>query len=388
MNLYLVLGLRRDATLHDIKRAYRRLARKYHPDINPGDREAADLFRRISLAYETLSDPVRRQRYDVAGEEGGDRGVPSFEFQGFDFSLAVDAPKASTFGELFGDVFQRRGGTAPGAPERGAELRAVVSVSFEEAIRGVRTAVTLTRLERCAPCGGLGRLEGRETRCLQCDGLGHVRGVRGHMVFSRICGACAGRGIIRYRTCAACGGEGVGVHSGPVLVDIPAGVSDGLELVIPDEGHAGRRGGPAGALHLSVSVRPHPLFRREHDDLHLEVPVTIDEAALGARIDIPTLEGMTRLRVPPGTQCGQRFRLRARGLPRSDGGRGDLVATMRVVLPHLVDESSKQLLREFAARNPVDVRAAWRTGTPAGQAAVPSAPAPVPERRDPSPAES
>jgi molecular chaperone DnaJ len=377
MNLYVVLGVSRDATLEQIKRAYRRLARKHHPDINPGDRQAAEVFRRISIAYETLSNPDERRRYDIGGDVAGEAAAPSFEFLGFDFSRSMESAASSTFGELFADALQARAGVLSGGPEPGPDLHASIALAFEDALRGTRAAVSATRLERCAPCGGLGRQAGPETACGHCEGRGRVTSVRGHMVFSRACHACAGTGITRHRVCAACGGEGVGPHTGSISVLVPAGIMDGAELVIPGEGHAGRRGGPAGALHLEVRVRPHPFFRREGIDLCVDVPLAIHEAALGARIDVPTIDGFARLRVPPGTQAGQQFRLRGRGVPTPDGRRGDLVATVRLVLPASLDERSRELLREFAMRNPGDRVRAW---TPAEDPADASGAAPGAER--------
>jgi molecular chaperone DnaJ len=364
MNLYILLGVRREATVDEIKRAYRRLARKYHPDINPGDREAAEVFRRISSAYETLVDPERRREYDRGVLIEGSPVASTFEFAGFDFSVSAASASASTFGDLFADALRANRGGA--GAETGADVHASVTLTFDQAMHGAPATLQVTRLERCAPCGGAGRLEGPEIRCIQCDGSGQVRSVRGHMVFARTCPACGGEGVMRYRTCRACGGEGVGVHTGTIDVHLPPGVQDGAHLVIPEEGHAGRRGGRAGALHLDVTVQPHPFLRRVGDDLYLEVPVAVHEAALGARFEIPGVDGPIRLRVPPGTQSGQTFRLRERGAPRAGGQRGDLIVTLRLVLPPLLDERSRELLREFGARNPGDVRAAWRASETAG----------------------
>jgi molecular chaperone DnaJ len=362
MNLYVLLGVPREATLNEIKRAYRRLARKYHPDINPGDREAAELFRLISSAYATLSDPAQRSLYDVHGEQRAAGDPSTFAFQGFDFSIASETAHPSTFGELFGDAVRTRGGAlAGGVPDEGADLHATLAIDFEDAIRGGRSALTVSRLERCAPCAGFGRLNAPERRCIRCDGVGHVRTSRGHMVFVRTCEACAGTGLVRHRTCAACGGEGVGLHPATVMLDLPAGIQDGTTLVCPREGHAGRRGGAPGALHVTVTVRPHSFFRRSGDDICIEVPVAIHEAALGARIDVPAIDGTIRLRVPPATPSGQTFRFRERGARGATGRRGDFLVTIRLALPRVLDERSRELLREFAARNPESVRDTWTT---------------------------
>lgn len=358
MNLYIVLGVDRDASVEEVKRAYRRLARKYHPDINPGDRAAAALFRRIADAYETLSDPDRRRQYDLLGDlPSAAADEPALEFEGFDFSVRPDARQASTFSELFADALRseregRRG------PERGADLHVTVTFGFEEALRGARRPVTLTRLERCGPCRGAGYLQGPESTCPRCDGVGQVRLARGHMVFARVCSGCRGRGHVRHVVCAACGGEGVGVRTEVLTIDTPAGIGEGNQFTVPGEGHAGRRGGEPGDLRVTVAIEPHPFFRRDGDDVLVEVPVGIHEAALGARIDVPTPDGPVRLKVPPGTQSGQVFRVQGRGAPSlRGGGRGDLVVSIRLVLPKVLDERSKELMREFGARQPDNVRA-------------------------------
>ncbi len=354
MDFYVILGVRQQASLDDIKRAYRRLARKFHPDINPGDGAAARRYREIAQAYEVLGDDVRRRAYDSGRLAATAPAETSFEFQGFDFSRPVEGPPAATFTELFADALRH----ASQGPERGADLHETTALSFDAALLGGRHGLTLTRLERCAPCRGHGVLSGATSACAVCEGRGQVRGARGHMVFTRPCPACGGSGQVTSRTCAACGGEGVGVHTGPLVVDLPPGLVDGAVLVVPGQGHAGRRGGAAGDLRLTVTVARHRLFRREGDDVHVEVPVAIHEAALGARIEVPAIDGPARLRIPPGTQGGQVFRLRERGAPSPrTGQRGDLVVTVRLALPASLDERSKELLRQFGELNAGNVRA-------------------------------
>lgn len=354
MDFYVILGVRHEASLDDIKRAYRRLARKFHPDINPGDRAAAQRFREIAEAYEVLSDQGRRQAYDSGRLATVTAVEASFEFQGFDFSRPVEGSRAATFSDLFADALHAAGR----APERGADLHETLGISFEEAVSGGRHTLTLNRLERCAPCRGAGVLEVAPANCPMCEGTGQVRGARGHMLFSRTCQACGGAGQVRHRTCSACGGEGVGVHSGPVTIDLPPGLADGAVASLPGQGHAGRRGGPPGDLRLSIAVAPHRFFRRDGDDVLVEVPIAIHEAALGARIDVPTVDGPARLRIPPGTQGGQVFRLRERGAPSPrTGQRGDLVVTVRLALPRVLDERSKELLRQFGQVNTDNLRA-------------------------------
>ena len=358
MDFYIVLGLERGATLNDIKRAYKRLARKHHPDINPGDRLAAQKFRQIAEAYATLSDPDRRRHYDATGARVDESGAGAFGFEGFDFTVSVHGADAPTFGDLFADVFNqreaRRGG---GAPERGVDLHQTVTLDFGEALHGGQRAITVTRQEPCRTCHGLGRLHVNETRCLHCHGSGVVKSARGHMVFSKPCAQCGGTGAQRQTPCPTCGGQQVEIRTEPLTINIPPGLADGARIRITGKGHSGRNGGATGDLYVDVRVRPHPMFVRDGDDLHLAVPIAIHEAALGAKIDVPSLDGPARLRIPPGTQSGQRFRIRERGLPSPrDGRRGDLVVEVKLVLPKVLDERSKELLREFGRINGEDVR--------------------------------
>jgi molecular chaperone DnaJ len=358
MDFYIVLGLERGATLNDIKRAYRRLARKHHPDINPGDRLAEQKFRQIAEAYETLSDPERRRRYDTTGTGPGEPGPPTFGFEGFDFTVSVQGHDAPTFGDLFADVLhQREARHGYGEPARGIDLHQTVTLEFGEAISGGQRSITVMRQEHCHMCHGSGRLHVNEARCLHCHGSGILKSARGHMVFSKPCAHCGGSGAQRQARCPACGGGQVEMRAEPFTVNIPPGLADGARIRIAGKGHAGRNGGANGDLYIDVQVRPHPLFRREGDDLHISVPIAIHEAALGAKIEVPSLDGAARLRVPPGTQSGQRFRIRERGVPSLRGGRrGDLVVEVQLVLPRLLDERSKELLREFGRINGDDVR--------------------------------
>jgi molecular chaperone DnaJ len=358
MDFYIVLGVPREASTGDIKRAYRRLARRYHPDINPGDREAATRFRQIVDAYETLMDPARRQRYDTGALGRQDETTGTFGFDGFDFSVSADGQRGTTFGELFEQAFARFADRERDpAPERGADLHFKTSLSFEEAWHGAERTVTLTRLQPCEPCAGSGVQRTTESRCLSCEGSGVVRSVRGHMVFSKSCTQCEGTGRLRQRLCTACRGQGIEMRSESIIVKIPAGVADGARVRVAGKGHAGVRGAAPGDLYVDVGVQPHPLYRRDGSDVHYVVAVAIHEAALGAKVEIPTPEGPARLRVPPGTQSGQRFRLRERGVPSPRGGlRGDLVIEVRLMLPKLLDERSKELLREFGRINGESVR--------------------------------
>ena len=349
MDLYIVLGLAHGATEAEIKRAYRRLARRFHPDINPGDRVAEARFRQILDAYETLMDPLRRSRYDSGhGFEPRDER-PKSGFEGFDFSER-GADHSATFGDLFAEVLSQRGGRR--APERGADLHQDAQLSFEDAIKGTERTFSLTRRVTCRACAGSGATRPHGGQCHLCEGTGAVRTVRGHMVFTRSCTSCGGSGEQRPRPCERCAGSGQETRAEAVSTQIPAGVADGERIRVPGKGNAGLHGGPPGDLYISVHVAPHPAFRRDGDDLHTVVPIAVHEAGLGARVEIETPDGVARLRVPPGTQSGQRFRLRERGAPsRRDGRRGDLVVEVRLMLPKLLDERSKELLREFGRIN-------------------------------------
>jgi molecular chaperone DnaJ len=358
MDFYVILGVEREATLADVKRAYKRLARKYHPDINPGDRMAAAQFRQIAQAYETLSDAQRRRQYDATGAAGEGADGATFGFDGFDFTVSVHGNEAPTFGDLFADVLhQRQARRGSGHAERGVDLHQSVSLEFEEAIQGGQRSITVTRQEYCATCQGIGALHTTPAPCPHCHGSGAVKSARGHMVFTKPCAHCGGTGQQRQTRCPACGGDQVQMRAESLTINVPSGLADGARIRIPGKGHAGRNGGEAGDLYIDVTVQPHPLFVRDGDDLHLTVPIAVHEAALGAKIDVPSLDGTARVRIPPGTQSGQRFRVRERGIasPR-DGRRGDLVVEVQLVLPKMLDERSKELLREFGRINTEDVR--------------------------------
>jgi molecular chaperone DnaJ len=355
MDLYVILGVRPDASASDIKRAYRRLSRRYHPGINPGDLSAQEAFSRISEAYEVLMDPRRRHEYDAGERKPASAPAAGPRFTEFDFSARASGSEASTFTELFAEVLH----PAPvesGRPRPGADLHASVTVPFAAQSTGAEGEVVVTRQVACTACRGSGRRITAEGRCPRCDGRGSTRWARGHMVFSKVCAGCGGTGRGRTDLCAACAGQGRAVRSDAVTVTIPAGVRDGARLRLAERGHAGSNGGAAGDLYVTVHVLPHPFFRREGDDLLCTIPVAVHEAVLGARIEVPTLTGRVRLTLPPGSQSGRRFRARGHGLPRAAGGDGDLIAEIRIVLPATVDERSKDLIREFGRLNQEDVR--------------------------------
>jgi molecular chaperone DnaJ len=357
MDFYVILGVGPDASAADIKRAYRRLSRRYHPGINPGDRTAQEMYARIAEAYEVLMDPRRRQEYDTGGgtpAPAAGVGVP--QFTEFDFSVRAHGAQASTFSELFAEVLNPVPAAGAGRPEPGADLHATLAVPFEVQLAGDERQVIVTRQVPCGACRGAGRQTTAEGRCTRCEGRGQTRWARGHMVFSKECAACAGTGRRHSDACAACGGHGRAVRSEAVMVRVPPGVRDGARIRVPERGNAGRHGGPTGDLYVTIQVAPHPVFRREGDDLLCTMPVAVQEAVLGARIEVPSLDGSIRLNLPPGTQGGRRFRAKGRGFPTAAGGAGDLIAEVRIVLPSTIDERSRELIREFGRLNREDVR--------------------------------
>jgi molecular chaperone DnaJ len=354
---YELLGVRRNASTADIKRAYQKLARQLHPDLNPGDPVAADRFRAVSRAFEVLSDPQRRSQYDRGESAPAPPRAPDVGFHGFDFSADVRMGTALDFREFIDGVLRpTREPEADGRP--GEDLEQVAEVTFEEAFHGATRRVHLMRLDPCPGCDGRGELPFNPRPCPSCAGSGQVRASRGRMIFSRRCAECDGSGTVGRRECGRCTGEGRLMQSEWIEVHIPPGVADGSRLRVPGAGNAGRRGGPAGDFVLAVHVAPHPFYRREGEDLHCQVPITMIEAALGAHVEVPTPDGAVTIEVPGGTQTGQRFRLRKRGLPRlGEKGRGDLFVEALVWVPPAGDDESRRLLAEFARRNPHDPRA-------------------------------
>lgn len=365
MDHYELLGLRRSASAAEIKRAYQKLARQLHPDLNPGDPVAAERFRSVSRAFEVLSDPQRRGQYDRGEPAPQPPRPPDVGFQGFDFSGDVRVG-ALDFREFIDGVL-RPSSEADADARPGEDLEQVAEVTFDEALHGAVRRAHLMRLDPCSGCAGSGELPYNPRRCASCGGSGQVRASRGRMIFTRRCVECEGTGSVGRRSCGRCAGEGRLMQSEWIEVRIPPGVADGSRLRVAGAGNAGRRGGPPGDFVLVVKVAPHPFFRREGEDLHCQVPITMTEAALGAHIEVPTPDGSMTIEVPAGTQTGQRFRLRKRGLPRlGEKGRGDLFVEAQVWVPPAGDDESRRLLAEFARRNPHDPRAERGIGRYAG----------------------
>jgi molecular chaperone DnaJ len=359
MDFYALLGLGRTATAAEIERAHRRMARRYHPGVNPGDRVAEQMYRGIQEAYGVLVDAERRREYDRGGPSAARDAIRTetvVAFEGFDFSASADDARAATFSELFADVFQSAAREAT-APSRGADLELTVQLSFVAAARGTEFPVSLTRQERCGSCAGAGLIEHHARACEACGGAGVRRWARGHMVFTKPCEPCGGGGRLATVPCRTCHGAGVHTRTEVLTLTVPAGVTGGSRMAVPGRGHAGARGGPAGDLYVNIEVAAHPFFRRIGNDLHVTVPVAVHEAALGADIRVPTLEGPAVLHVPPGTVSGARLHLEGAGIvDPSSRAAGDVVVDVQLVLPSEMDAQSKELLRAFGARNRADVR--------------------------------
>ena len=359
MDLYAVLGVSRSVSAEEIERAYRRLARQHHPGLNPGDRHAEERFRQVEGAYRVLADLEQRREYDQRGYVPApvEEVVARVSFAGFDFSAPADGPSAATFSELFADVFQDAARRAT-STDRGLEIEARLRLSFEDALHGGQFPLSVARQDRCSGCGGEGWTARVPVPCPECDAQGTRRWARGHMVFTKNCERCHGQGVLCHQACRACGGAGVQARSEVVTLNLPPGIESGARVVVPGRGHAARGGAP-GDLYVTIDVAGHPYFGRSGRDLLVTLPVAVHEAALGARVDVPTLDGPVKLRVPPGTPSGQRFRLRGRGVPSANGPAdeaGDLLVDIQIVLPPVRDERSRELLRDFGRLNDVDVR--------------------------------
>jgi len=404
---YNTLGVKKAATSDEIRKAFRKLARKYHPDVNPNDKKAEEKFKEISEANDVLSDEKKRKIYDQLGfysdsidpaaAEAAARGgyggggfpgggarpggrsaqeVP-FDFEGFDFSGFQGGGRArggtqgggpeqagggfgGSFRDIFGGIFS--GGQKARGPRPGTDLEYQVSVDFWSAVRGGVARLEIERQESCPSCKGKSTAGG-SIECPECQGTGQVTQMGGRMKFNIQCPRCGGTGKVQ-NACATCDGEGVVTRREPLEFRVKAGTRDGQRIRLAGKGNAGTDGGAAGDLYLIIKVGAHAVFARVGDDIHVTVPVTVAEAALGAKIDVPTIDthdggGRTQLKIPPGTQTGQRLRLREKGVPSAsrEGVRGDEIVEVKIVVPKVQDERSKEILRELAKLNPEDPRA-------------------------------
>jgi molecular chaperone DnaJ len=388
MDFYETLGVERGANAEEIRKAYRRLARKHHPDLNPGDKSAEDRFKSVQEAYDVLSDPKKKQMYDQVGfysengapGAGGGAGAngPNMGFGGFDFTdffargggaaagsgarprgtpPPSDTETGGNFHDIFSQWFGKQQGPGQGTPQKGADLEYGLNIDFWQAIRGTQVRLNISRQEACATCNGTGSRAGANTVCPECNGSGNVTQTAGAMRFSLTCPKCEGSGRLRNR-CATCHGDGRISKSETVDVRIPPGAQQGSRLRVAGKGNAGTMGAPAGDLYITIRVDAHPFFRRDGDDILITVPVRIDEAGLGAKIEVPTIDGRALLKIPQGTKNGQKFRLREKGVANSRTSvRGDAIVEVSVEAPDPRDERTRDLLRQYAETQPGDPRA-------------------------------
>jgi molecular chaperone DnaJ len=391
---YGILGVKMTASADEIRKAFRKLARKYHPDVNPGDKSAEEKFKTLSEANDVLSDPKKRKIYDQigfysdnidsataeayargGGQAGGGFGggaggggtrtytqeVP-IDFGGFDFNDFADGAGAAGrkggggFRDIFSGIFGGGREEQVSRPEPGEDLEYQVNVGFWQAIKGAEMQLTIPHRDVCGNCHGQGFIES-PGQCPECHGKGQITQKSGSMKFNVVCPRCGGSGKNR-TVCPVCHGEGRVERSHALKVRIKPGTRNGQRIRLPGRGNAGTMGAPAGDLYIIVRVGEHPVFKREADDIYLTVPATVTEVALGAKIEVPTIDGRALLKIPPGTQCGQKLRLREKGVPSAvkEGARGDEIVEIKLVPPKVNDERSKEILRELAKLNPDDPR--------------------------------
>jgi len=368
---YEVLGVGRGASEKEIKRTYRRLARKHHPDVNPNNKSAETKFKEITEAYGVLSDPAKRQQYDQFGHQpfgGGHEGAqrPGGGRGGFDFSQ-FDLGGPGGVDDLFSDLFGRRGHAAQTGPSKGEDLHYSIDLNFEDAVRGLSTEIGLERHVACPTCQGTGiGVGGQLHACPACGGSGQTRAGRGRLFGGhQACPRCRGTGKLPSTPCGSCKGDGTVLKTERISVKIPPGVENGSNIRVQGKGQSGRGGGPPGDLYIVTRVRPHPYFERRGDNLYCEVPISVTEAALGAKIDVPTVDGKASMRIPPETSSGKIFRLRGMGVPHLKGsGRGDQFVTVKIIVPRDLDARSQELFRELGRVRPEDPRSGiWESSS-------------------------
>ena len=351
---YEVLGVSKNASEDEIKRAYKKLARKYHPDMNPGDKEAEEKFKEVNEANEVLSNPEKKAKYDQFGFAGVDPNYGAGQggyvgAGGFDFGDLGDI-----FGSFFGGGFGGGGRRNPNAPQRGESIRASLSVEFTEAAFGCEKSITIDRFEQCPTCKGKGCAPGTTPEvCTECHGTGTVTQAQrtpfGMMQSQTVCPKCRGKGQIIHQPCPDCRGAGVVRKRRTIQVNIPAGIDNGQTISLRGQGHSGKNGGPAGDLLITVMVRPHEIFRRDGTAVFCEAPITFTQAVLGGTLEIPTIDGKVKYDIPEGTQTGTVFRLRGKGIPVLNGrGRGDQYVTVNIETPRNLNREQKEALKKFS----------------------------------------
>ena len=346
-DFYEILNLNKDATEDEVKKAYRTLAKKYHPDLNPDSKDAEHKFKEATSAYEVLSNPEKRSRYDRFGHAGVDSQAGSQDFGGF--------------GDIFEDIFDIFGGgggysqgTRRSGPTRGADLRYDMNLEFKQAAFGVEKEIQIRRMENCSTCNGSGAKPGTGKKtCSNCNGAGEIRYAQqtpfGRMVRVGTCDHCEGTGQIIEESCTTCNGSGRVNKSKKIKINVPAGVDTGSRILVRGEGEGGLKGGPPGDLYVFIEVQEDPVFAREGNNIYIDIPISITEATLGAEIEVPTLEDMETRSIPPGTQSETRFKIKNKGVPNLRGmGKGDLIFTVKVNIPSEVTDRQRELLLEFA----------------------------------------
>lgn len=381
---YQILGVKKDAKPEEIKKAYRKLARKFHPDVNPNDKTAEEKFKEIQEANDVLSDEKKRKVFDRFGyyadnldlnspyatgatsSSGGAGSAGGFDFSGFDFEPGGSGSSSSSFRDIFSDLFsggssrqQREPEPPKPQPKKGKDIEMPLALSFEEAVTGLTTNITVNRSEQCSRCQGAGDTGGPVTVCSTCKGTGQVQRSGGRMQFAQTCPDCDGTGR-RRQPCSLCNGKGVTPKTEQVKIRIPAGVDTGSRVRIPKKGEGGRLGAPPGDLFIITNVGKHKFFTRKGDNIYVTVPITVPEAALGAKIEVPTVEGKAQLKIPAGTESGQKFRLRERGFPslRNPNLRGDQFIEVKISLPRVISEETKEILKNFEKANSENPRRA------------------------------
>jgi molecular chaperone DnaJ len=379
-DLYQILGVSKTAETDEIKKVYKKLARKLHPDVNPGDKESERKFKEINAAHAVLSDPEKRKLYDEfgdlalqsgfdakrakeyreAGVRGGGPGGSPGGFDGFDWTEAAGGGAGPSFEDLFGDIFGGRGGGGGGrrarrGPSPGDDIEAQLDLDFLTSVRGGTTRLSLEKPTKCKVCDGTGSEDKKRGRCPDCGGTGQKAGSRGPIRVGRACPTCGGTGEVIARPCSACGARGQVIARETIDVNVPGGVRDGQRLRLAGLGAPGEHGAPAGDLYVRIHVLGHPFYKRDGDDLQVEIPITVGEALRGAKIHFPTPSGEVDLKVPPGTQSGRRFRLRGLGV-QSRNGKGDLYARVAVQVPQKDSPEAKELARKLDEFYDRDVR--------------------------------
>jgi molecular chaperone DnaJ len=347
-DLYGALGVSKGASADEIKKAYRKLARQYHPDRNPGDVAAEERFKEIQHAYDVLSDNEKRKQYDAFGSGDGRRGFDP-RGGGFNYAGDFDIGDLGDLGDIFGGIFGRgRGGRQQSRAERGADLEAQVNLSFEDSLKGLETRIPVDVETACRDCGGSGARPGTSPKiCPECRGRGVTSESQGLFALSQPCPRCRGNGTVIEDPCPRCRGTGRERRTKRYTVKIPAGVKDGTRIRLKGKGEPGVAGGPPGDLHVVTRVSDSPIYERRGADLVVDVPVSLADAALGTEVDVPTPEGTVSMKVPAGSEHGKLLRIKGRGAPKLKGGKGDVLARLRLQVPKKLNKKQRELYEEL-----------------------------------------